>query len=721
MDTNGEILLVENQGTLFVIDVRDKTDPVVQAELTGADVHTITCVLDCTYAYGENGKIFDLRDPSAPKLLAKDWTDLLPDIESFHDVTEVAPGMILTASQPISLIDARSTRRTRSWPSARRWRPIGSCTRPAGHAGATDDFLLIGGEAIGPQCVGSDSATFSTWNATTFTADRRVPRADRPPRRGPGARLQLLHPLVPGAPQLRQRRADGDLLVRARHEVPAGQLRAARSPRTATTCPPAARRRPPTGSPTAWCTWRTTCAGSTCCASRATSAAPSPVPPRIRRPPAARPAAAAKKADPRRDLSRYLSVASNRSCVGRRGLRISLRAKRPGARQAAGRVRERSPGRAPERTQAEAAQLRAAPQAESDDRPRGGEDTDRAGGRHPQGLPPLRRAPVEGAAGRRSGPGLASGHDLRSAVLPALTPRQRRPDRRMLRSRAARRRGRGQRPAAPRPAEPQPRRVRRRPRDVDRQGRDRRDHRHRREAPRTPTSRAADCCRATTSWTTTATPQDDVDGHGTHVLGIVGAAENNGVGVSSVAPGARLLPVRVLDNTGSGFISDVAKGIDYAVAQGAHVINLSLGSDIPLLGALGGDEYDDAIRRALAAGRVVVASSGNNGTAGLRAAVGRRWPAVRRGRERQRHEDVVLQLRRRARPHGAGQQRALHLRGQRLHADLGHVAGGAPRVGRGRAARGEGPARPGRGEPHPRHGARRRARPVPTPCTARAS
>lgn len=97
------------------------------------------------------------------------------------------------------------------------------------------------------------------------------------------------------------------------------------------------------------------------------------------------------------------------------------------------------------------------------------------------------------------------------------------------------------------------------------------------------------------------------------MLGIVGAAENNGVGVASVAPGARLLPVRVLDNTGSGDISDVAKGIDYAVAQGAHVINLSLGSDVPLFGALGGDEYDDAIRHALAAGRVVVASSGNNG------------------------------------------------------------------------------------------------------------
>lgn len=108
-----------------------------------------------------------------------------------------------------------------------------------------------------------------------------------------------------------------------------------------------------------------------------------------------------------------------------------------------------------------------------------------------------------------------------------------------------------------------------------------------------------------------ATPQDG-NGHGTHVLGIAGATEDNGVGVASVAPGARLLPVRVLDNDGAGFIEDVAQGIDYAVAQGADVINLSLGSDVPLLGAIGGDEYDDAIRRALAAGRVVVASAGNN-------------------------------------------------------------------------------------------------------------
>ncbi len=106
-------------------------------------------------------------------------------------------------------------------------------------------------------------------------------------------------------------------------------------------------------------------------------------------------------------------------------------------------------------------------------------------------------------------------------------------------------------------------------------------------------------------------PNDDVDGHGTHVLGIAGATADNGVGVSSVAPGAMMLPVRVLADDGSGSIEDVVKGIDYAVAQGADVINLSLGGDVPLMGS--DDSFDAAIDRALDAGRVVVAASGNDG------------------------------------------------------------------------------------------------------------
>ena len=108
------------------------------------------------------------------------------------------------------------------------------------------------------------------------------------------------------------------------------------------------------------------------------------------------------------------------------------------------------------------------------------------------------------------------------------------------------------------------------------------------------------------------TPQDG-NGHGSHVSGIAIAATGNGVGISSVAPGARLLPVRVLGDDGSGTSEDVAAGIDWARTHGAQVINLSLGSEVPIVGAMGGDEIDAAIRRALGAGLVVVAAAGNNG------------------------------------------------------------------------------------------------------------
>ena len=109
-----------------------------------------------------------------------------------------------------------------------------------------------------------------------------------------------------------------------------------------------------------------------------------------------------------------------------------------------------------------------------------------------------------------------------------------------------------------------------------------------------------------------ATPQDG-NGHGTHVSGIIGAASGNGIGVESVAPGATIMPVRVLDDDGGGSTDTVAKGVDYARTHGADVINLSLGSDVPLVGAMGGDAFDAAVQRALAAGIVVVAASGNNG------------------------------------------------------------------------------------------------------------
>jgi subtilisin family serine protease len=108
------------------------------------------------------------------------------------------------------------------------------------------------------------------------------------------------------------------------------------------------------------------------------------------------------------------------------------------------------------------------------------------------------------------------------------------------------------------------------------------------------------------------TPQDG-DGHGTHVLGIVGATAGNGIGVSSVAPGATLLPVRVLGDDGSGNTDNIVKGIDYAIAQRADVINLSLGETIPLSGLGVASDIGDAVDRALDRGIVVVAAAGNTG------------------------------------------------------------------------------------------------------------
>ena len=109
-----------------------------------------------------------------------------------------------------------------------------------------------------------------------------------------------------------------------------------------------------------------------------------------------------------------------------------------------------------------------------------------------------------------------------------------------------------------------------------------------------------------------STPQDG-NGHGTHVSGIIAADANNGIGVDSVAPGASILPVRVLDDSGSGSSAAVAQGIDWATSHGADVINLSVGGTLPTSGLGVPDVIGDAIQRALGKGVVVVAAAGNDG------------------------------------------------------------------------------------------------------------
>ena len=97
----------------------------------------------------------------------------------------------------------------------------------------------------------------------------------------------------------------------------------------------------------------------------------------------------------------------------------------------------------------------------------------------------------------------------------------------------------------------------------------------------------------------------DVNGHGTHVAGIIGAGEN-GVGVVGVAPEVTILPVRVLNASGSGPNSGIAAGITWAVDNGAVVINVSIGSDTNSAAVAA------AVNYATNHGIVVVAAAGNN-------------------------------------------------------------------------------------------------------------
>lgn len=98
--------------------------------------------------------------------------------------------------------------------------------------------------------------------------------------------------------------------------------------------------------------------------------------------------------------------------------------------------------------------------------------------------------------------------------------------------------------------------------------------------------------------------QDDF-GHGTHVAGIAAAAADNGEGAAGVAPRAQLMTVKVLDDTGAGWYSDIADGILYAADNGADVINLSLGAAYPS-GVL-----ERAAAYARERGVVIVAAAGN--------------------------------------------------------------------------------------------------------------
>ncbi len=110
-----------------------------------------------------------------------------------------------------------------------------------------------------------------------------------------------------------------------------------------------------------------------------------------------------------------------------------------------------------------------------------------------------------------------------------------------------------------------------------------------------------------------ADPYDD-QGHGTHVAGIAaGEGEANST-YKGVAPEAGLVGIKVLDSQGSGSMSDIAAGIDWAVQNkdkyGIEVLNLSLGSSASSDGT---DTTSEAVNNAVDAGLVVMVAAGNSG------------------------------------------------------------------------------------------------------------
>ena len=103
-----------------------------------------------------------------------------------------------------------------------------------------------------------------------------------------------------------------------------------------------------------------------------------------------------------------------------------------------------------------------------------------------------------------------------------------------------------------------------------------------------------------------AADTSDDNGHGTFVTNIIAEATDNGTGAAGIAPHATIVPIKVLASDGTGDLSVVARGIDYAASIGAQVINLSLA----------GDQSPALCQAVTAAVRtaVVIAASGNDAT-----------------------------------------------------------------------------------------------------------
>ena len=103
---------------------------------------------------------------------------------------------------------------------------------------------------------------------------------------------------------------------------------------------------------------------------------------------------------------------------------------------------------------------------------------------------------------------------------------------------------------------------------------------------------------------------NDENGHGTHVAMTIAEATNNGIGLTGLAYGVKIMPVRVLDAEGAGDAVAISRAIRYAARRGAKVINMSLEFDTSVT-ASQIPEIVSAVRYAHHKNVVMVAASGN--------------------------------------------------------------------------------------------------------------
>ncbi len=182
--TNGKVLAISassggtncptgETGCLNLYDVSNPASPTYISSAVNFSAHTAECVLDCTWFYGSEGQIVDARDVKNPKMIDVNWAekaieqgyDVTQVPANPHDVTEVAPGIVLTATDPMFLLDVRED------PSEPK---LLATTDAPGFVHGThwpnrmsDRFALAGGEAVGPACDGSASATLQTYDTTS--------------------------------------------------------------------------------------------------------------------------------------------------------------------------------------------------------------------------------------------------------------------------------------------------------------------------------------------------------------------------------------------------------------------------------------------------------------------------------------------------------------------------------------------------------------------------